>query len=40
MQDEEDESTYIGVLKKSKTRIPFTSTGNPEIDKRILELEK
>ena len=40
MQDEEDESAYIGVLTKSKTRTPFTSTGNPEIDKRIIELEK
>lgn len=40
LKEDEDESTYYHVLKKSKTRTPFTSTGNAEIDKRILELER
>ena len=40
LKEDEDESTYYDVLKKSKVRTPFTSTGNAEIDKRILELER
>lgn len=40
LKEDEDESTYYDVLKKSKTRTPFTSTGNAEIDKRILDLER
>lgn len=40
LKEDEDESTYYDVLKKSKVRTPFTSTGNAEIDKRILDLER
>lgn len=35
-----DEDSYTDVLKKSKTNKSFTTTGNPEIDRRILDLEK
>jgi len=40
LKEDEDESTYYDVLKKSKVRTPFTSTGNAELDKRILDLER